>query len=124
MANWYFDKEGVHKKQNLENTRYEMSEVEFTNMMSELHNSEDSLIIDWDNDIKKPFIKNLTKDFEHKKHLVRKKRIVECFSVINRGPLWYDTLTESQKQELKIWYKQWLDVTINLSEPVKPKWLK
>jgi hypothetical protein len=25
---------------------------------------------------------------------------------------------------LKIWYKQWLDVTISLSEPNKPEWLK
>jgi hypothetical protein len=53
----------------------------------------------------------------------RKKRSSECFSVINRGSLWYDSLSDSQKQELKVWYNEWLDVTKTLVEPKKPDWL-
>ena len=54
---------------------------------------------------------------------LREKREDECFSIINRGQLWYDTLSDAQKKELKAWYKAWLDVTETLAEPVKPEWL-
>ena len=47
----------------------------------------------------------------------------ECFSVINRGPIWYDELTNAQKSELKAWYKEWLKVTDTLAKPTKPSWL-
>ena len=55
---------------------------------------------------------------------LRSKREVECFSVINRGKLWYDSLTQQQLKELQTWYKAWLDVTETLTEPEKPTWLK
>lgn len=55
---------------------------------------------------------------------LRRRREKQCFSVINRGQIWYDTLTESQKAELRVWYKAWLDVTKTLVEPQKPEWLK
>ena len=61
----------------------------------------------------------------------------ECFSVINRGILWYNLLTEEQQAELNTWYRQWLDITdiyknayerdvnfdINSIIPTKPSWL-
>ena len=47
-----------------------------------------------------------------------------CFSVINRGQIWYDTLTEEQKEELKEWYRQWLKVTETKTIPETPIWLK
>lgn len=47
----------------------------------------------------------------------------ECFSVINRGQFWYDTLTDSQRQELKGWYRAWLDGTPTQTIPDKPEWL-
>lgn len=47
----------------------------------------------------------------------------ECFSVINRGQLWYDTLTDCQRQELKDWYRGWLDGTPTQTIPAKPEWL-
>lgn len=53
----------------------------------------------------------------------RQKREKECFSVINRGLLWYETLTIKQKAELGIWYKAWLDGTETLTVPKKPTWL-
>lgn len=56
-------------------------------------------------------------------HNLRVKRETECFSIINRGQLWYDTLTEEQKAELKEWYIAWLNVTDTLVMPIKPKWV-
>lgn len=60
---------------------------------------------------------------ENKKNLLRHQRQLECFSIINRGALWYDTLTVSQREELDIWYHQWLDVTDTLVVPECPEWL-
>lgn len=54
----------------------------------------------------------------------RVRRESECFSVINRGQLWYDTLSESQRMELRIWYQVWLDGTETLTVPERPAWLK
>lgn len=55
---------------------------------------------------------------------LRIERDSECFSVINRGWLWYDTLTEKQTKELRKWYKDWLDVTETKKKPDRPSWLK
>jgi len=46
-----------------------------------------------------------------------------CFPIINRGQLWYDTLTTKQKEELVTWYKAWLDITETKQEPLAPEWL-
>lgn len=54
---------------------------------------------------------------------LRRKREKQCFSIINRGKIWYDTLSEEQIKELSIWYKAWLDVTVTLVEPIAPSWL-
>lgn len=54
----------------------------------------------------------------------RAKRETECFSIINRGQLWYNTLTEEQLAELKTWYKAWLDITETRVIPTKPSWIK
>lgn len=60
---------------------------------------------------------------EQFKNNLRAKRETECFSIINRGQLWYETLSEQQRLELKQWYIAWLDVTDTLQVPVKPSWL-
>ena len=64
---------------------------------------------------------------------LREKRCNECFSIINRGSLWYNTLTSEQQQELNTWYQAWLDVpqvyqetkpaNIETIIPTKPSWL-
>lgn len=54
---------------------------------------------------------------------LRQQRETECFPVINRGALWYETLTDTQKNELRVWYRAWLDVTETLEAPKKPDWL-
>jgi len=60
---------------------------------------------------------------EEQKENLRIRRETECFSVINRGQLWYEGITLSQLLELRQWYKAWLDVTTTLVAPDKPKWL-
>lgn len=54
---------------------------------------------------------------------IRSRREIECFRIINRGILWYDNLTETQKTELNNWYIAWLNATATLEVPVKPSWL-
>lgn len=53
--------------------------------------------------------------------LARKR---ECFELINRSPLWFNSLTAEQQQELQEWYQAWLDVTETKAIPSKPTWLK
>lgn len=66
---------------------------------------------------------------------LRYRREEECFPYINRGVLWYNTLTtEQQQQELNTWYQAWLNVPqayleikptdIETIIPAKPNWLK
>lgn len=66
--------------------------------------------------------KNLLKEYELGQ--LRAKRDIECFSIINRGALWYRELTYAQEEELNAWYKAWLDVTETKIIPEKPTWLK
>lgn len=46
-----------------------------------------------------------------------------CFSVVNRGWLWYSTLTLSQWRELRTWYISWLKVTETMTPPERPSWV-
>lgn len=64
-------------------------------------------------------------EFKAKSELnaLRRRREEECFSVINRGTLWYDRLTDTQKAELAQWYDAWLDVTETKIVPENPIWL-
>lgn len=55
---------------------------------------------------------------------LRLKRSKICFPYINRGYLWYETLTTEQKNELNVWYQAWLDVTTTKVVPKAPEWLK
>lgn len=65
---------------------------------------------------------------------LRIRRDTECFVYINRGVLWYNTLTTEQQQQLNTWYQEWLDVPqvyletkptdIETIIPTKPNWLK
>lgn len=57
------------------------------------------------------------------KQEIRIKRETECFTIINRGQLWYNKLSEPQKQELQTWYQAWLDAPTTLQIPTKPSWL-
>lgn len=54
----------------------------------------------------------------------RMRRAMECFPIINRGQLWYESLSNSQRDELKNWYQSWLDVTETQVVPQKPAWIE
>ena len=64
------------------------------------------------------------KEVERELRVLREEREKECFSFINRGQMWYETLSYEQKQELRNWYIQWLDVTETKIVPDRPTWLK
>jgi len=55
---------------------------------------------------------------------LRALREKECFSFVNRGQLWYATLTVKQLAELTAWYRAWLKVTETKTIPGKPEWLE
>lgn len=55
---------------------------------------------------------------------IRNRRAKDCFPIINRGKLWYETLTEEQVAELNKWYNEWLNTTETLIIPKKSEWLK
>lgn len=57
------------------------------------------------------------------KRELREERARICFPVVNRGNVWYKTLTEEQKTELESWYNAWLRVTETLVEPDTPMWI-
>lgn len=60
---------------------------------------------------------------EEQRSYIRQLRQSKCFSIINRGELWYDMLTAEQKAELKEWYISWLDAPATLVIPEKPVWI-
>lgn len=57
------------------------------------------------------------------KNKLRKMREEQCFSVVNRGRLWYSRLSTEQYSELSAWYNAWLEVTDTLVIPKEPAWL-
>lgn len=61
---------------------------------------------------------------EEQKNEIRHRREKECFSVINRGQLWYETIGLSQLIELRKWYKAWRDATDTMVIPECPSWLE
>lgn len=61
---------------------------------------------------------------DEKLRAIREQRELECFSVVNRGGIWYELLTSQEKTELMDWYQAWLDATETLIIPEKPTWLK
>lgn len=62
-------------------------------------------------------------DLSQQKEALRQRREKECFTVINRGQLWYERLTEEQRAELSAWYDDWLKVTDTMTVPDKPEWV-
>ncbi|MEG1426808.1 MAG: hypothetical protein RSC76_03880 [Oscillospiraceae bacterium] len=60
---------------------------------------------------------------EKKAQAIRLRREKECFPIINRGKLWYDTLRAAEVEELNLWYRQWLDAPQTGVTPQKPAFL-
>ena len=60
---------------------------------------------------------------EEIKDEIRHRREAECFSIINRGTLWYSRLSDEQIAELNTWYSEWLDAPATGVIPEKPIWI-
>lgn len=60
---------------------------------------------------------------ELQKNHLRDRRKIECFPFINRGQLWYASLSVAQLAELTAWYTAWLKVTDTMEIPERPTWL-
>ena len=62
--------------------------------------------------------------YEKKMAYIRNKRDWECFRYVNRGQVWYDTLTQEQREEIQTWYADWLNLTnredLNIDNPQYP----
>lgn len=67
--------------------------------------------------------KKIEADRQFKISAIRMIRQAECFSVINRSQLWYNSLTNEQKAELQEWYEAWLVAPDTLVIPTKPDWI-
>lgn len=61
---------------------------------------------------------------ESKKEALRQRRQTECFTFVNRGQLWYASLSVKQLAELTAWYTAWLKVTETKTIPERPAWLE
>ena len=55
---------------------------------------------------------------------MRNIRRLCVFTIINRGALWYETLTEDQVSDLKSWYLAWLEYPSTGVIPPTPVWLE
>jgi len=60
---------------------------------------------------------------KNKQNEIRELREIECFTIINRGKLWYEKLTPKQEQELSKWYQDWLDAPGTMEVPKRLRWL-
>ena len=77
---------------------------------------EDDTLIFYDNHISNIQIEKQKKEIRH-------RRETECFSIIDRSQLWYNTLSQVQLNELNNWYQAWLVAPDTLVIPTKPDWL-
>lgn len=68
------------------------------------------------------FVK-LKDETELRTNAIRTRRERECFPIINRGALWYEKLTDAQRQELSAWYEAWLDAPETGMVPDRPLWI-
>ena len=55
---------------------------------------------------------------------IRMRRVAECFAIIDRGRLWYESLTPEQLAELAAWRETWLTAPETGMAPERPAWIK
>ena len=108
---------GFYLEQNEERTRLEVTDERWQELLNEQSLGKEIRLVDGELLATEPVDKRPILD------VLRKQREIECFDIVNRGIVWYDTLTAEQKQELAEWYRAWLDVTETRVIPTKPSWL-
>lgn len=56
--------------------------------------------------------------------VIRERRQIECFNFVdNRSQLWWNHLSNEQKEELNKWYEAWLNAPETKVIPEKPSWI-
>lgn len=60
---------------------------------------------------------------EEQQQYIRFLRNRICFPIVNRGNVWYRTLTEEQSEELFQWYQAWLSAPTTMVIPETPSWI-
>lgn len=108
---------GFYLEQNEERTRLEVTDERWKELLTEQSLGKEIRLVNGELLATEPVDKRPILD------VLRKQREIECFDIVNRGMVWYDTLTSKQKQELAEWYRAWLDVTETRVIPTKPSWL-
>lgn len=108
---------GFYLEQNEEKTRLEVTDERWKELLTEQSLGKEIRLVNGELLATEPVDKRPILD------VLRKQREIECFDIVNRGMVWYDTLTSKQKQELAEWYRAWLDVTETRVIPTKPSWL-
>lgn len=125
----YYGEEGFYAQQNPTNSRYKVTSEYKEQIFNELssHSSEDNLNGEWkivpDLD-GKPIVKYIERSIEEIKEILRRLRANRVFPIINRSNFWFNSLTQQQKDELQIWYQEWLDAPDTLTIPTRPEWLE
>lgn len=113
----YWDN-GFYRKQNANGTRLEVTDERWQELLKEQSLGNEIRLVNGKLLATEPTEKGTALD------ILRRQREIECFDIVNRGMVWYDTLTAEQKQELAKWYRAWLDVTETRQIPQRPSWLK
>ena len=70
-----------------------------------------------------PLVESSTIDPEEVEKALRELRETECFPIVNRGDVWYNRLSSSERSQLENWYQEWLDVTETFKKPNKPSFI-
>lgn len=110
---------GFYINQNETNTRKEIEDLDYKSL---LEKQSQGFEIFTDDDGFPNFRTKIYTDEEQLEYL-RLKRNEECFSVVNRGTVWYDTLSQEQLENLKNWYTDWLNITETKVVPVMPDFI-
>jgi len=123
----YYDKSGFHDKQNEDNTRIETSSEERDVIFQEINNrtSEENIyqilgIVIENGRLK---VDVTPRPIDEQKNIIRRLRKNRVFPIINRSQMWFNSLTEEQKQDIQIWYQDWLNAPQTLKMPKRPSWL-
>lgn len=57
-------------------------------------------------------------------NVIRERRQIECFNFVdNHSQLWWNHLSNEQKEELNKWYEAWLKAPETRIIPKKPSWI-
>lgn len=110
---------GFYLEQNNDNTRIEISDKEWHDLLIEQSKGKTIVLKNGKLVAETPKLSN-----EQLLQNLRALRENECFSIVNRGQVWYETLSVEQLKDLREWYKNWLNVTETNNVPTKPSWLK